>query len=127
MGRRERRKSERNGAKLMQGAPQKFTNIELNEQPFLGCSAIYKNHKFFVFIWDEVPTTKGVARKIMVRQHDQKPIANHWREMQNIKNEFFGAEAVAVEYYPAESKLVDSANLYWLWVFPDDVLPIPML
>jgi len=34
-------------------------------------------------------------------------------------------ETTAVEYYPAKSELVDEANIYWLWIFPEGVLPIP--
>ena len=32
-------------------------------------------------------------------------------------------ETTAVEYYPAQSELIDDHNIYWLWIFPNDVLP----
>lgn len=41
-----------------------------------------------------------------------------WRELQSIKNAICGPEHEAVELYPAESRLVDSANQYHLWVLP---------
>jgi hypothetical protein len=41
-----------------------------------------------------------------------------WRDKQKIKNELFGRERVAVEVFPAESDLVDEANMYHLWVLP---------
>jgi hypothetical protein len=35
-----------------------------------------------------------------------------WRELQRIKNEIVGDEIEAVELYPAESRLLDTANWY---------------
>ena len=40
-----------------------------------------------------------------------------WAEKQQIKNELFGDNRDAVEVYPKESKLVDTADVYHLWVF----------
>jgi len=42
--------------------------------------------------------------------------AKNWRELQQIKNELVGPEHEAVELFPAESRLVDTANQYHLWV-----------
>ena len=39
-----------------------------------------------------------------------------WRELQRIKNELVGPEFEAIELYPAESRLLDTANQYHLWV-----------
>ena len=44
-----------------------------------------------------------------------------WRHFQQIKNEIAGPEREAVELYPAESRLVDSANKWHLWVQPPGV------
>lgn len=41
-----------------------------------------------------------------------------WRDFQRIKNELLGPEWEAVELYPAESRLTDTANQYHLWCFP---------
>ncbi len=85
----------------------------------------YSNNRYVVMINDNAKMTKGVtAVKAMVQRHDDKPIKNHWRELQNIKNELFGQETTAIEYYPAESKLEDLANIYWLWLLPENTLPI---
>ena len=35
-----------------------------------------------------------------------------------MQNELVGDECEAIELYPAESRLVDTANQYWLWCFP---------
>lgn len=41
-----------------------------------------------------------------------------WREMQRVKNELCGPEWEAVEMYPAESRVIDTANQYHLFCFP---------
>jgi len=48
-------------------------------------------------------------------RHDGKPITC-WRDLQQIKNELVGPECEGVELFPAESRLVDTANQYHLWV-----------
>ena len=48
-----------------------------------------------------------------------------WRHFQRIKNEICGPEREAIELYPAESRLIDEANQYHLWVFPEGMnLPV---
>lgn len=63
----------------------------------------------------------------MIQKHDDTPIQQHWATIQKIKNEIFGEETTAVEYYPAKSNLIDDHNIYWLWIFPDGALPIPIV
>ena len=87
----------------------------------------YRNNYYTVMIQDDTPTTHGAAIKAMVQSHDDLPINRHWAEMQRIKNELFGAEKTGIEYYPPESRLEDIHNIYWLWIFPDGVLPSPDL
>lgn len=41
-----------------------------------------------------------------------------WKIKQQIKNELFGPGRVAVEVFPTEEELVDSADIYHLWVLP---------
>lgn len=68
-------------------------------------------------------TTHGYATRALIQTVDDKPIQNHWSELQKIKNFLFSPETVAIEYYPRQSKLVDEHNIYWLWVFPGDTIP----
>jgi hypothetical protein len=56
---------------------------------------------------------------LSIKRRDKKPI-HDWRHMQRIKNEILGPEYEAIELYPKESRLVDSANQYHLWVFFDE-------
>jgi hypothetical protein len=46
-------------------------------------------------------------------------ICSNWRHFQQIKNELVGPECEGVELFPAESRLVDTANQYHLWVMPN--------
>lgn len=53
---------------------------------------------------------------LSIKRLDKGPI-HDWRDLQKIKNELVGAENEGMELYPAESRLVDSANQYHLFVF----------
>lgn len=71
---------------------------------------------------------KGSGYQITVREHpggmtqisvirdDRRSVT--WREMQDIKNLFIGEESEAVQLQPAESRLVDTAPNFHLWVLP---------
>ena len=106
----------------------RFIQIDLQTVPFLprGMTRAYTNNRFVVMIFDHAPVSTGEAIQVLVQRHDNLPILGHWAEMQKIKNEIFGEETTAVEYYPAVSELVDDFNIYWLWIFPDGVLPKPL-
>ena len=59
----------------------------------------------------------GVIQTLSIRSSDRS--ARHdWRDFQRIKNDIAGAEIEAIEIYPAESRLVDTSNQYWLWCLP---------
>jgi uncharacterized cupredoxin-like copper-binding protein len=59
---------------------------------------------------------KGVHH-LSIRRNDRKP-AHDWRHFQQIKNDIAGESIEAIELYPAESRLVDTANQYHLWCLP---------
>jgi hypothetical protein len=61
---------------------------------------------------------------LSIKRNDRAPIHN-WRDLQEIKNQLIGPEHEAVEIYPAESRRVDTANQYHLWVFTDPKYRIP--
>lgn len=54
---------------------------------------------------------------LSIRRNDRKACRD-WRHFQQIKNELCGPECEAVELYPAESRLIDTANQFHLWVLP---------
>lgn len=82
--------------------------------PLKGMTRIWKNNLYIV---QEFPKSEGMTL-LMVRRNDAAPIRS-WSDMQRIKNELMGEDRVAVEVYPAESDLIDLANMYHLWVFQE--------
>jgi hypothetical protein len=52
---------------------------------------------------------------LSIKRNDRSTI-HDWRELQEIKNELVGPDHEAVELYPMESRKVDTANQYHLWV-----------
>ena len=60
---------------------------------------------------------KGKITYLSIKRRDKKPI-HDWRELQKIKNAIVGDEVEAIELYPAESRLVDTANQYHLFCLP---------
>lgn len=55
---------------------------------------------------------------LSIRRND-RTAAHDWRHMQWIKNEIVGPECEAVEIYPSEKRVVDTANQFHLWCFAD--------
>ncbi len=88
-----------------------------------GMTRAFSNNRYIVMIYDNIQTTHGPCIQCLVQTIHDKPILNHWSEMQNIKNKIFGEEVEGVEYYPKESELIDRHNIYWMWIFPEGVLP----
>jgi hypothetical protein len=103
------------------------TDLNLMTRIPPGMTRAWANNRFVVMIFDDAPTSQGPAIRVMVQAANALPIPNHWKTMQGIKNEVFGPETVAVEYYPAQSELLDTHNIYWMWIYPKGVLPIPIL
>lgn len=62
---------------------------------------------------------KGKCDYLSIKTIDKKPI-HDWRDLQQIKNELCGEDREALEIYPSEHRLVDTANQYHLWVIPKD-------
>lgn len=63
-------------------------------------------------------TQPGSMTWLSIHRHDRAAI-HDWRHLQQIKNEVCGNEREAIELYPAESRLADSANEYHLWALPE--------
>ena len=73
-----------------------------------------KNSKYMVFVRKHGETMNGPVH-LSIKRMDRNPV-HDWRDLQRIKNETCGDEREAIELYPAESRLVDTANQYHLWV-----------
>lgn len=86
---------------------------------------IYINDVYTVIIRNaEVSKDFPEMLWLSIKRNDKEPI-HDWRDLQEIKNKLIGTENEAVEIYPAESRLVDSANQYHLWAFKDPSIKFP--
>ena len=57
--------------------------------------------------------------QIVVRRKDGRKIKNHWAVLQDVKNQVYGKGVWAYEVYPPEDMVIDTANAYHLWAFPE--------
>ena len=53
---------------------------------------------------------------LTIKRRGDKSCVRAWRHLQEIKNDICGPEAEGVEIYPSESRKVDTANQFHLWV-----------
>jgi hypothetical protein len=79
----------------------------------------FQNREYTVILGHVPPLVR-----ITVIRIDDHPIRS-WRDLQEIKNIFVGPECEAVEVFPAESRLMDTANEYHLWAHPDPGFRFP--
>jgi hypothetical protein len=84
-------------------------------------SNIFLNSRYQVDVRDAEPAPGWPQMKwLSIKRLDRAPIGEErFRDFQRIKNELVGKECEAVELYPAESRLVDTANQYHLWVIAE--------
>lgn len=90
-------------------------------------SEVWLNSRYQVAI-RRPPAPEGEMRIITVsiKRLDKRPVGpERFRDFQRIKNELIGEEYEAVEIYPAEDRLVDTSNQYWLWVVDDPTFRWP--
>lgn len=66
---------------------------------------------------------------LSIKRRDRQPLEvdpqGRWRILQRIKNTLVGEQNEGVELYPAEARLVDTANQYHLWVLKDPTMRFP--
>lgn len=88
-------------------------------QPTERGEEVFVNSRYHVFVHRLSavdPTSTDVCVHLSIKRNDRREIRD-WRDFQRIKNELVGPEWEGIELYPAESRLVDAANQYHLWVF----------
>lgn len=78
---------------------------------------VYRQNNDYVVMVRDVITKWGTVQHACMRNTANTDIC--WAEKQRIKNEIFGKEAQAIEFFPKESVLVDRANMYHFWVLPE--------
>jgi len=92
---------------------QAFNRAEINGGTVHSDEEVYSNG-FYQVNLRKLP---GGWISLAVKRLDKEAV-HDWRDLQQIKNLLCGAESEALELYPAESRLVDSCNQYYLWVLP---------
>jgi len=108
-----------------------FVRLDLQDRDLKGLGAAgiisqkadetWVNSTYMVTLTRDVPVGQGWTSKMIrltIKRRDKKPI-HDWRDMQRIKNELVGAEHEAMEMFPAEERLVDTSNVFFLFVFAD--------
>jgi hypothetical protein len=102
-------------ARLEAGVRDEVTNAEL------WMNSLYQvNLRVLTMKDPEVPPIVHLS----IKRRDKSP-CHDWRDLQAIKNQLVGPECEAVEIYPAESRLVDTANQYHLWAVADPTYRFP--
>jgi len=88
---------------------------------------VWRNHLYQVHVVRRIDTgARGLplVTHLSIRRLDRQPVTD-WRDKQRIKNQLVGAECEGVELYPAESRLVDTANQYHVFVVEDPTFRFP--
>lgn len=77
----------------------------------------WMNNTYVATVHSAEPTQDGwpEMKQLSIRRIDRKVI-HDWRHLQQVKNDVFGPDCEAVELYPADDRVVDTANSYHLWV-----------
>jgi hypothetical protein len=81
---------------------------------------VFVNSRYQVWVHEMTDDRGGTWTHLSIKNQD-KSARHDWRDYQRIKNELCDPEREAVEIYPPESNLVDTANQFHLWVLPTGV------
>ena len=86
---------------------------------FMEGTILFVNSRYHVHIRrrPSTITEAGYVMELSIRNNDRSA-RRDWRDFQRIKNELLGPEWEAAELYPAEERLVDSANQFYLFCVP---------
>lgn len=89
---------------------------------------LWRNHKYQVHVIPcgalNINGHNTPVVQLSIRRLDRQPTRD-WRDFQRIKNQLMGPECEAIELYPAESRVVDTANQFHLWVVADTLFRFP--
>ena len=89
-----------------------FTIVDTmgHKMPSMGTfQGMWRNAIYSVQIYE-----KDNFKLLGIRRHDEKPSCP-WSHKQKISRLFLDKDSYAIEIFPPESKLIDAANMYWLW------------
>lgn len=97
---------------------QRIATVHRKERVFL-------NDRYQVNVRETEFPGVGPMAHLSIKRRDKEPI-HDWRDLQEIKNALVGPECEGVELYPAESRLIDEANQFHLFVFTDPKIRFPI-
>lgn len=124
MNRKMRRLSEREGRRRQKLDWDKFQDVTekaikkhkaMNLDSTFRPDRVFQNNKFIVQVFLRVLRPDGFFTKAMIRRSDAQPVRS-FNDLFRIKNEIFGDEIEAIQFFPKKSELIDAANLYWLFI-----------
>lgn len=84
-------------------------SLDFRQKRMANAFAFYANNIYSVQVYND-----NGQKVLGIRRHDQSANIS-WSDKQRIKDELFGKESFFVECFPPKSKLIDQANLFWLW------------
>ena len=86
---------------------------------------VWANDKYVVHVRKDIEAMGQLMTHLSIRNADNTAIRD-WRDMQYIKNELVGEENEGFELFPKESRLVDTANQFHIWVFQSTEGGVPI-
>ena len=94
--------------------PMRFIRKEVDSLDPNGDQVIFQNNLYIAVVRRK---SDGIIH-ISLRNMDNSTEIP-WTHKQQIKNDICGKEREAIELFPAMSRIVDTANQYHLWVYPE--------
>jgi len=96
---------------------EQYDALTPEQQEAMNGESVWLNDTYQVAV--RLKLGQPVMFHLSIKRIDKAPI-HDWRDLQIIKNEIIGPEHEGLELYPAESRLVDAANQYHLWVYAEE-------
>ena len=121
-----KRMTKKQRRKVKEIATRRVDDLQQAEVWYSGCGR-YKVVKQTLQVGDGLCHHESMngAVWLSIRINDGRSHLIDWRDFQAIKNDLCGSHLQAVEIYPPEDVLHDTANLFHLWVFPEGIrLPL---
>lgn len=108
----------------MKNLPDGFGNYKEDEIWINDTYTVFVNRGIEVSAFRDETNAPLTVCWLSIKRIDRSAIRD-WRDLQWIKNQIVGVENEGCELYPAESRLLDTANQYHLWVFEDPRFRFP--
>ena len=102
---------------MTKGQAKKFLRTVFNQE-------VWQNSVYTATVNRKMNEKFGAEMAEIAITRRDKDAVHDWRHFQQIKNDLVGEDCEAIEIYPNEKRLMDTANTYWLYAFPKEyILP----